>query len=548
MTADEAQAWTAIQKITGGFKQMENAAGKAGRKAKNTFADGIKGAAKFAAQVAGVGSAFGAVFLVIRQLKAEIEFLRKRQAGAAETQIPLAQARNQAIRTAQAGSFKEGDVDRLVNDLSKETGVSTDVIFRGIKNPLSAQGALSKAELKDALIIALRTHKLTGEDFAPLAGGIQDVMRNTGANATQAAGALIASGRALRVPEQEQQISAIVPLIKAGVRAGGSGEEAVELAALSSQVISDIEGAQSATGALRFLNDLRTKALIPETGAAVGFGKTKTTYRKLRSETLQGRIAEAQEFLATATPDQRDRFFTTLGGRIRTKGVYEDLLLRDPETLAEYESAKRLVPSFTGQKVGDTQREFERQAGIAPNAPILRADLRRQKLGVALDEANPNALSDSIRKSLQENLAKIPGVSDLATKFALARFELRSGFGTDRLAGLQAERDIFKGTVKEFGLNRPFERTTFTPTPTGSQTVGPTTFFDEPGVGRTANPAFNEGVSEALQDHIQHLEAEIRALKGTSGTGVPVIKVEIVKDSSGAINDVDPDAQGEGGQ
>ena len=163
MTADEAKAWSAIQKVSGSFKQMEGAAGKASKTAKKGFAEGGKSAGKFALQVVGIGSAFGIVTAAVRQLSKELEHLRRRQQEAADAQITTQQARSRAIANAQ-DSFTPAELDDVVKRLSARRRVPVAQIWKGLRSPLSAMGPLSKGQFVDAMDQALRVTKLTGED------------------------------------------------------------------------------------------------------------------------------------------------------------------------------------------------------------------------------------------------------------------------------------------------------------------------------------------------------------------------------------------------
>ena len=543
MTADEAKAWSAIQKVSGAFTQMGGQAGKAARTAKKGFSEGIRDAGKFALQIAGVGSAFAVVIKAVAQLSKEYENLKRRQSEAADAQITTQQARSRAIANAQ-DKFSTSELDDMVKRLSARRRVPVAQIWQGLRSPLSAMGPLSKGQFVDAMDQALRVTKLTGEEPDELAGGILDIQKLSGGTGRQSAGFLNLFGRAARITDLDAQVSSAAKVTSAAKAFGATLEESAEMAAFLSGMSSDITGKQSTTSGIKFMEAAATAEMIPERVSG-GFGQAPSVkFRRLTGRNFTERLVELQEWYASADAELRKEFASKVPGRAASKGGLLQLIQRTPEAMAAMGSVRSQIPSPTSDAAAAAWERVLGRMGSGGKAAIVDLDQDIKTLATNIKEANTRAVSGRARTGLDEILGAVPGLTDMAKQFATARFELRSGFGDDPVAARRVLTEVLQETSDRFGFNFPRIRSS----PRASVSGGSTreTFVDADADGFTvANPNYNPAAYRELQTFIENQNIILREMAAArSADGSAATPVKIVGDSRPTIPAADAQTEG----
>jgi len=534
MTADEGRMWSALQKVTGGFRQMENAADRASKKSLKGFDKGIVSAGKFAAAIAGVGSAVGAIYLVARQLRAEYDHLVARQRTAAETHLTVGEARAQALYNLPT-KFPRAQLEKMVTGLSAAYNVRASDIWGGAKGPLSAMGNLTSRQFYAALGQGVRAKAFMGADISEITGGAMDVMRITGGGARQSMGWLRQVGQQMRVTELPEQIRSIVPAIGAAKQLGATPETAAELLAYSTQFSSDISGRQSMTGGIKFMEALATGKIIPERRAGIG-GRMTTRFRRLKATTFKGRLAELQDWFAGATPEEKKDFIGKLPGRVRVKGAFLSLIAREEKGVSAYRGVQAAIGGPLAAGNAAVWEQAFADIGTGRTEPVRDIKRLADQFIQDVQLADPEAIAGQGRESLKAIMKAIPGVSDLAVKFAGADFELDTGFGARDVHGAMAR--ALRAVRARFGYGMPLK--TFSSQASFSGGRSWTTYHrgpDEPGAEfAERNPNYNPIIAEKLDRLIDAFEAKAAVGEG----GLPV---KIVGDSRPTVPAVG--AQGE---
>ena len=518
----EAQKKTArgAKDVASATKQSDHAmsqlGGTAAREARNVVAG-----------LTGIASAAGAFLLIARQLKAEYENIVRRQQEAAEAQLTAEQLRNRALYNLPSDMTPEGTA-AMIERISKKTNVRQEELWGPAGKLLSSKGALTGEQFEQAFMLAATAGAKSGIDIGELGGGIQDVMKLTGATAPQAAGFLRQAGVALRVSELEEQVRTIVPLLKAGAIAGISPEESVELAAAVTQLTADPTGRVSSTAALKLIEVLGEgrdpdKGLLARYAPGGTVGERKVVFDPLTKKGMAG-FAEWQEAFAAADERLQMAMLGKVEGKARGKVGPQLLLQREPGAMAIYEAAQRQVGAPTGEGVEESWQSWlgGTAVGANPYAAVGEASRIMKQTTERLRLESPEAMAGALRQEIPD-LLRAAGESNLAQKFAKMRFEFGTGFGRGEALEQTIEqlRDVAGGRSRYVGWEaRGAEPRPLNELPEGAVASWGGGWYAE-GVGFIEeNKRYNPQLVATLQGLIESMEALKKSIDESRGEGV----------------------------
>lgn len=238
--------------------------GEAGEAAGKKIGDGMSGAvgkmSQFVAGVTGIGSVIGGVLAAANQLKAEWSDLVARQNDAAQRQLSTAAAQRKALINlglAPDAAFGPEQLNRTVEQISRETGATQKDLFLTFSSALSAKGPLKTEDMVAAVKQAAQVEPTDQASQNTLAGAILDMMKKGGGTAQENFGLLLGTQGASRVKDLGALARNIVPGMIAGQSFGASAEQSAELAATFTQLLADPEGAISKTAMVQFMGQVQ---------------------------------------------------------------------------------------------------------------------------------------------------------------------------------------------------------------------------------------------------------------------------------------------------
>ncbi|HSV28207.1 MAG TPA: hypothetical protein VLL76_01575, partial [Candidatus Omnitrophota bacterium] len=308
-------------------------------------------------------------------------------------------------------------------------------------------GDLSGEQFASAFQETARVGGMTGQgvDLPALGGGIQDVMRVTGARDPRAAAGWIRQiGQQARIVDLDKQVRAIVPAISGAKEFGATPEQAAELMAYLTMRSGDVEGRKSSTGAVNFMQMLQEAtteagAILPtgrstKHGKLFGGGGNAAKFRKLKGGTFEERLAEVQDWYASASQPLRNEFIGKLQGEAKVKGALISLIGRDPGALSAMGQIRREVGSPGSPNVHGAWESFFTAAAGGAQEPAraadkaLESDTEQNLLGLG-----PEGRRAAISARLEANL-RSRGVGPVEANQIQTRFAIQSKFGSPEKA------------------------------------------------------------------------------------------------------------------
>ncbi len=441
MTADEADAWAAVQKVTGGFKGMERAAGSATRKSRRGFRRMGRDVRRFAMEVAGVGSAAGAIYLVAQQLRREYDLLVRRQAEAARTQMSVGDLRAAALLNRPA-EMDVGFLDALVERVSRRQQITQERLWPVLSSMLSAKGSVSDEQFAAVLREVGRLGARGGPmvDLQTFAGAGLDLAKlNPKASPAELLGWLRQIGTSARVVNPEKQARAIPRVLSAAAPAGVSQEEAAELWATITQLSGDVQGRRSATGTINLLQRLmkgQVEGMLPE--KVLG----QVRLRKLSRSGMAG-FREIQEWYQQAPEDLREQFLAGFQAEAPVKGALQQLFMSAPEAMSVWKTARGQIGT-PGGETATVWQDYFRSVAAGRTEPTRSTDRAFSSAIEAIQLANDEGVGGITREKLEELVKALPGQSDFENRLLRASFEMGSDFGRDPVGAVHRVRSMIE--------------------------------------------------------------------------------------------------------
>lgn len=266
-TADEAQAWRAIQKLTGQTQRLNDTLGQTAKKSKDAGAsmratDGImqSGASTITSMIAGYMSLSTAIGFVTRTLEEN-----KRVAiEAAQAQVRVASSQADALKnmTGLTSSARRKVFEDAIPQIMRETKFpSLDAATRMAGGVFSAPG--TDQQRLDAMKVSASLNIHTPAGAEATAASLLDVAQATGlSNMQENAGFLMKAGEVNRVSLPTKIAQNLPPILSAamaankGADAKTTASEAAALFATLANATTDVEGDRSKTAAIQFENRL----------------------------------------------------------------------------------------------------------------------------------------------------------------------------------------------------------------------------------------------------------------------------------------------------
>lgn len=369
----------------------------------------------------GVGAAMTAVELLNTEMEHTVklgEEIRKNAISGANAM------ENLRANFVEDNSVGFADLDKLVSGISGRTGVAQEGVALAMTQAASSQGAATNAQMADAVEQSLMFTKDPGNASA-LSGAALDFLKFGQSRDTAAIMGFLTRGvAASHVKSAGGFGQAAVPVVSAGMGAGLSPEQSVELFTTWSQLAADSTGEKSKTGSLNFLDRL--------SGSDMLSGKA------------MDRISQLQ-----ASPELRSEFLKKNPFGAEESVVVNEILSNSDRFRAAFGKAVDVVPGLGGASdAANRAAFFERAAqvqgaGTAPGAiraAAMRGDANVQAMQAA--EAGRGGAVSQIRSLMHQGLDevnmvgpdqfKIWGAGDWSVKeLTKKRFDRAQSLGED---------------------------------------------------------------------------------------------------------------------
>lgn len=372
-------------------------------------------------------TATGGVLWAYRQIREELELIKRLQSEAFREQVTLASAQRD-LRLNLVGEGPEA-FDRAMaaaQDISTTTGAPMEHVIAGIAEATAATaGDLDRAIANTRLGFQVRPDR-PGE-AGLTAGAIGDIGNAIGApdDAMRALGFLLQVGTVARI-QQFPRLTRNVPRAITGLTGVGfAPEEAGAFYAALTNASGDVTGEQSATASINFGRQLEAFFLErqrPERGTAAI--RALQNDPALNAAFMEGLAIEAAAFapIRSLVTDPSSRFARMVESNLAQFGNAGAMRALASETL-------------TGLNSGDV----EATARIARQMDVTAQQLRLSDIG----GGRTGAIRDRLIPVLQAG-----GMGDLASDLAGLEFELSGGESLDVLI------DILEQHARRLGSPR----------------------------------------------------------------------------------------------
>jgi hypothetical protein len=377
-TKNEKAILDALRKTEARADSVERKLEKVGGKGKQAFG-GLSSEIKNVAQtlIGPVGLA-GAVTAVVGELKRAYDLMIRNKELAREKHLTIGQSRAAALLN-MPSDFKGGAsaLDAMVERIADKSKNERAKIYQGMSSALSAKGSASDAEFEDAMTLASKVEAATEGQVqsGPLVGSLLDLRKGTGiGDAKTNLGWLRQAGAASRITTLEGQLR-MAPGISAAVARGDTAENAMEIQAAISQIISDATGEKTSSGFINLVKDLAMEDISPVKTINRKTGKKKTEWKRLQGANTTERIEELQKIYAEADEDTRAAIEKKIGGRAGMS-PFITAMLKDTELFKETMSATQRqvnAPDASASKQAD---EYLKNIFQGKYGKVLKEDLK----------------------------------------------------------------------------------------------------------------------------------------------------------------------------
>lgn len=430
LEAQEASAVQAFLRVVDAQRKTEEGFKRVVKAGDDLFETGFRkaeGYAKWLVGGAGILAAFKAI-------NAEIQKTIELQGRAASRQVDVAGAEQEVIR--QLSGLGDATVKRVLGEggrIAADTGVSRASIQRAIATALSATGQDIDASLSGVRQIA-RSMPDSPDAIAEMVGSLFDLRQLTGTtDAAVNQGYLQQVGALSRITNPRLQATNM-PRGLIGMKAfGATRDEAAAFYAALTNASADVTGAQSATGATRFANQLETFM------GAGGAGQTMGQ----RINMLLANPQLAQQFFAGSDFDAQVKgpikeFLLTPGSQMRQ--MYQQGLGAIPDNaglanIAEQSIRQRGLSAFEATAAGQRAFKSTEESLLLQNLSGGRGAVTREGLKMVLDAAGAGALEGKLKGMLFEGQSGFGGPEALGAAQSILRSEQRSRLNPMGYAG-----------------------------------------------------------------------------------------------------------------
>jgi hypothetical protein len=321
----------------------------------------------------GLAGAIGAVVMELR--KAYQEF-RERNRETLNLNQSLGESRATALLNLPA-SFDGGSVamDAMVERVAEKSKLERRDVYQAMGPGLSAKGAAGMKAFEDALTLAAKVQKKTGDKYnaGEMVGSLLDIRKATGnEEAMTNFGWLKQVGAGARIESLEGQLR-LVPGVAAASARGITPENAMEIQATMSKIIMDKTGERTQTAFVNFTKDLYTKDLLPSV-------KKTAKGRKTEWGGLSGgiyeRIGQLQKAYSEGNLKTRNDIENKLGGRA-TMSAFTISMLKNTKMYKEELSAAKKEIGMPDKKSAKHGEIFFSDA--VKSSPGSLADIEQKK-------------------------------------------------------------------------------------------------------------------------------------------------------------------------
>lgn len=367
---------------------------------------------------------FVGIQAILAAIRAEIDNLRARGANAASTQLSVAQAERAALKN--FGAERGSDLLGMAQRVQKATGADYVSVLNTISQASSQLGTgLGDKELEDAVTVAARLSPGTPEEIQQGAGAIISQMKVTGGTAAQIAGQQMAAKKLSPVVSDAAFAANIVPGANNLMKLGLTQEQAYGLMASAGSATDDSTGQTTANAMTNFMVQLKT--LAPQ------FANPFEALDFVRSDE-GGKLR--RKLLGPLERDQRQaEQEAAASGQVGLTGEKKFLPylveLLQPQVNAAQQSLSQSVRGIPSLAAAGPQLERDLAAiNALPNQQTADLQRRLAAANQSAELANVEEGRASISREGMLKLLQAQGVSAAGQKFAAAKFDISTGFGT----------------------------------------------------------------------------------------------------------------------
>lgn len=366
--------------------------------------------AKMAAGWLTANAAMEAGRAAVALLRDEYDRLIERQQKAADAQLSLAGAQENALANLDTSMSPEAFLKRM-RDESQNLGMSEKDLTTAAANALSAKGDKTASDAIDAVVAAARFKRFGGADEqAGLAGTALDLGKAFNMTPEQSLGFLAQAQGPSRVVSAKGMAENIAPGIMGAAQFGVSKEVAASIAAALSSTAVDVTGAKTQTTMSSLMEQLRS------------FG---------------GSGSNVEETLALIQKDKsiRDEFLANASFEKQMIPAVEGLLTGGTQTYKEFQNAQKVFGEMTPQQAYDRELAKKNVSVAMQTATLdqkMKANVEQQFL------ADPAAAQSAI---IRENMASMRlalGESGLSSKVSGIIDDVSSGGTLDLNAAIES--------------------------------------------------------------------------------------------------------------
>lgn len=348
----------------------------------------------------------------VQILREEYERLIERQQTAADAQISLAGAQENALANLDTSMDPKTFLQRMRSE-SQNLGMSEKDLTNAAANALSAKGDKTAAESIDSVVAAAKFKRFgSADEQAGLAGTALDLGKAFGMNPEQALGFLAQAQGPSRVVSAHGMATNIAPGIIGASQFGVSKETAASIAAALSSTAVDVTGAKTQTTMSSLMEQLRS------------FGG-------------EGSSVEQTMGLIQKDKNTRDEFLANASFEKQMIPAVEGLLTGGTQTFREFQNAQKVFGEMTPQQA------FDRELAKKDASPAIQTAMLDQKMRSATEQqflSDPAmAQSAIIRKNMQEMRLAV-GQSGVGSKVSGILDDIATGGTLDLNTAIESLR------------------------------------------------------------------------------------------------------------
>ncbi|TWT49019.1 hypothetical protein KOR42_39350 [Thalassoglobus neptunius] len=398
------------------LEKIDKASGKAGKTAKDGFANAGREVTKFLATVAGISTVMQGLDKLVVQVRREIQNIQSRQRGAADTQLEIAATQRNALKNF-GGERGQALLDAIAS-ISSDTGARQTDLYATASTALSFKGdSLTDQDAFDAVRVAAMLSPDNQQDQQATSQAILAQQKLTGGTAEQIAGFQIAVKRSSPVASDADFGTNVAPVIASSTQFGNTARQSGALAAAIGQGVGDPTGRVSGTAQINFEKQLAQ--LLPNVQGG--------TFARLdvirQDDELRNRLLGSLDRAASeaGTDDKGEltteaKAFVALSNLLqKDSNATQELLNRTYDALPELADAEKYyTQTLESINAVAIQQTANLERGLEQIGERLRAD-------------NTEGARTAITRDQFASILKDAGLSDLEQRVALAKFEFRAG-------------------------------------------------------------------------------------------------------------------------